>query len=137
MLSEIAAREALPVSFLSKIFQKLVKHGLLTSRRGVQRGYTLAREPRAIALRAVFEAIEGPDLFTRCVFWHHRCGEENPCLAHAAWRAVRGEVLAAFERTTLQNVVDARPPAASPGLPLPAASRPKAPPPRPRRLAPA
>lgn len=108
MLSEIAAREELPLSFLSKIFQKLLKHGLVISRRGVERGYTLAREARAIPLRSILEAIEGPDLFTRCLFSYHRCGEENPCLLHCAWRDVRPQVQAAFERTTLQDVVEAR-----------------------------
>ena len=121
MLSEIAIREALPVSFLSKIFQKLLKHGLVVSRRGVQRGYTLARDARAISLRAILEAIEGPDLFDRCVFSHPRCGEENPCLAHEAWRAVKAEAQAAFEKTTLQDVVDTRPAAASTRTPFPVA----------------
>ena len=116
MLSEIAAREELPLSFLSKIFQKLLKHGLVVSRRGVERGYTLAREARAIPLRSILEAIEGPDLFSRCLFSYHRCGEETPCLIHCAWRDVRPQAQAAFERTTLQDVVDARAaaPAASP-----------------------
>jgi Rrf2 family protein len=108
MLSEIAAHEDLPQSFLSKIFQKLLKHGLVVSRRGVQRGYTLAREARAIPLRTIVEAIEGPDRFDRCVFAHSSCRDENPCLAHLAWGNVRPQVKAAFERTSLQDLVDAR-----------------------------
>lgn len=118
MLAEIAAREGLPQSFLSKIFHKLLKHGLLVSHRGVQRGYTLAREPRAIPLRVVLEAIEGPDLFERCVFSHGHCGEDAPCLIHLAWRDVRPQVQAAFEKTSLQDLVDARgTTAASRGVP--------------------
>lgn len=115
MLSEIAAREKLPHSFLSKIFQKLLRHGLVVSLRGVQRGYTLAREARAIPLRSIIEAIEGPDLFDRCVFPHRRCGEEHPCLVHPAWQDVRPQVQAAFERTSLQDLVNARAAATSPG----------------------
>lgn len=108
MLSEIAAREKLPLSFLSKIFHKLIKHGLIVSHRGVQRGYTLTRDARAIPLRAILEAIEGPDLFERCVFSHRCCGEESPCLIHLAWRDVRPQVQAAFENTTLHDLVKAR-----------------------------
>ena len=136
VLSEIAAREQLPLSFLSKIFQKLHKHGLVVSRRGVERGYALAREARAISIRAILEAIEGPDLFTRCVFAHHGCGEEHPCLAHPAWLAVRNQVQAAFEGTTLEDVVKARGGTTAPAAgPVQAAGRPKAPSARPRRTA--
>ncbi len=114
MLSEIATREGLPLSFLSKIFQKLLKHGLVISHRGVERGYTLARDARAIPVRSILEAIEGPDLFDRCVFLHHRCGEESPCLIHPAWRDVRPQVKDVFEKTTLQDLVEARAAAAGP-----------------------
>lgn len=115
MLSEIAARGRLPLSFLSKIFQKLVQHGLVLSHRGAERGYSLARDARAISLCSILEAIEGPDLFTRCVFAHHRCGDENPCLAHPAWRAVRDQVRAAFEATTLADLAGGRTVADGPG----------------------
>ena len=114
MLSEIAVREELPLSFLSKIFQKLLKHGLVVSHRGVERGYTLSRAARAISLRTILEAIEGPDLFERCVFSHRPCGGESACLVHAAWQGVRPQVQAAFEKTTLQDVVEARAAAAPP-----------------------
>ena len=114
MLSEIAVREKLPLSFLSKIFQKLLKHGLVVSHRGIERGYTLSRAARAISLRAILEAIEGPDLFERCVFSHRPCGGEKACLVHAAWQSVRPQVQAAFEKTTLQDVAEARAAAAPP-----------------------
>lgn len=108
MLSEIAVREELPLSFLSKIFQKLLQHGVVQSHRGVQRGYTLARPAGQITLREALEAIQGPDLFDRCVFAHHRCAEEGHCLVHLAWRDVGPQARAAFERTTLQDLVGAR-----------------------------
>ena len=113
MLSEIAAREGLPLSFLSKIFQKLLKHALVISHRGVERGYTLVRDPKAIPVLSILEAIEGPDLFDRCVFLHHRCGEDSPCLIHPAWRDVRLQVKDVFEKTTLQELVEARAAAAA------------------------
>lgn len=114
MLSEIAASEALPLSFLSKIFQKLLQHGLVLSHRGTRRGYTLAREPRTISLRTILEAIEGPELFNRCLFSHWRCGEGSTCLVHLAWRDVQPQVQVGFEGTTLQHLVDARRAAAPP-----------------------
>ena len=103
-LQEIAAQDNLPAGFLSKIFQKLVRHGLIESHRGVQRGYTLARPAPEITLREVLEAIEGPDLFDRCLFSHRRCGQDGRCLVHPYWGRVRGEVAKFFEEVSLGDL---------------------------------
>lgn len=103
-LQEVASRDNLPPGFLSKIFQKLVRHGLIQSHRGVQRGYTLAHPPSEITLRQVLEAIEGPDLFDRCVFSHRRCGEGGQCLIHPYWRLMRVEVARLFGEVSLDEL---------------------------------
>ena len=104
-LQEVAVQDNLPPGFLSKIFQKLVRHGLIQSHRGVQRGYTLAHPAPEITLRQILEAIEGPDLFDRCVFSHRRCGEAGQCLVHPYWRRVRGEVTTLFEEVSLRDLL--------------------------------
>ena len=81
-LAEIAAARGLPASFLAKTFQKLARHGLVVSHRGPGRGYALARRPDQISLREVLEAIEGAELFSRCLFWNTHCSDSNPCLLH-------------------------------------------------------
>ncbi len=103
-LQEVAVQDNLPPGFLSKIFQKLVRHGLIQSHRGVQRGYTLAHPAAEIALDQILEAIEGPDLFDRCAFSHRRCGEAGQCLIHPYWRGVRGEVTRLFEEVSLRDL---------------------------------
>ncbi|MBI4329479.1 MAG: Rrf2 family transcriptional regulator [Chloroflexi bacterium] len=108
MVSQIAALERLPLSFLRKIFQKLLQHGLIQSHRGARRGYTLVRPAAQITLREILEAIQGPDLFDRCLFAHYRCAEQGACLVHLAWQDVQPQVQAAFERTTLQDLLNAR-----------------------------
>lgn len=123
-LSEIAEAEDLPPSFLAKTFQKLARNGLVVSNRGgTQRGYALARPPQAIRVREILEAIEGPGLFNRCIFWTHRCGEEHPCLLHHRWRHVRDLFVAVLERTTLADVIAADRPVVEAGTEsLPGAS---------------
>ena len=103
-LQEVAAQDNLPPGFLSKIFQKLVRHGLIRSHRGIQRGYTLASPASEITLRQILEAIEGPDLFDRCIFSHRRCGQEGRCIVHPYWGRVRAEVAKLFEEVSLGNL---------------------------------
>jgi Rrf2 family protein len=87
------------------ILQKLVRHGLLQSFRGRQRGYSLARDASEIKVRELLEAIEGPDLFERCIFWGRRCGDSNPCVLHAGWRDIKPYLINYLETTSLISLV--------------------------------
>ena len=104
-LAAIAEAQGLPQSFLAKIFQKLTQYEIVRSFRGATRGYTLGRPPGEITLREVLESIEGPGLFERCIFWSHRCAEDNPCVLHEGWKLIKPKVTAMTEVTTLQDLV--------------------------------
>src|SRR5215470_1851460 len=60
LLREVSNATAIPETFLSKIFQRLVKNGLICSRRGFRGGFHLARPASQITLREVIEALQGP-----------------------------------------------------------------------------
>lgn len=56
----------LPVAYLNKQLQELVRAGLLVSVPGPRGGFALAREPEAISLLDVVVALEGPEDAFRC-----------------------------------------------------------------------
>ena len=58
-IEHLAATEAVPANFLAQILLKLRNHGLITSRRGRQGGYTLARPAPEISLYDILIAVEG------------------------------------------------------------------------------
>ena len=58
-IEHLARTEAVPATFLAQILGKLRNHGLITSRRGNQGGYTLARAPEQISLFDILMAVEG------------------------------------------------------------------------------
>ena len=58
--SRLAAEGQMPERFLLQILRNLVAHGILTSTRGVDGGYSLERPPSEISLLDVIEAIDGP-----------------------------------------------------------------------------
>jgi Rrf2 family protein len=105
LLRDIAVAGKIPASFLSKIFQKLARAGVLHSSRGAIRGYSLARRPKDIKAKEIFLAIEGPDLFDRCIFWSDRCADTDPCPMHARWKPVRQQALEMMEQTTLADLL--------------------------------
>ncbi len=109
-LAEIAVAESLPPSFLAKAFQKLARHGMVIAQRGPGRGYALARRPADISVREVLEAIEGDDLFRRCLFLSTQCSDEHPCPLHHHLNHAVGELQTAIERLSLADLSDRRVP---------------------------
>jgi len=57
---EVASELGVSEAHLAKVFQRLAKVGLLTSRRGPRGGFLLARRSDQISLLEVYEAIDGP-----------------------------------------------------------------------------
>jgi Rrf2 family protein len=58
-IEQLAKTEAVPANFLAQILIRLRDHGLITSRRGNQGGYTLAQAPEDISLHDILVAVEG------------------------------------------------------------------------------
>ena len=56
----LAASQDLPTKFLTAILNDLRRAGLVTSRRGVDGGYRLAKAPRAISVADVMRVLDGP-----------------------------------------------------------------------------
>jgi Rrf2 family protein len=66
-IKEIAKLNEITESYLSKVFAKLRKAGIVRSIAGVNGGYELARKAEDISFWDVVEAIEGPSYFFQCV----------------------------------------------------------------------
>ncbi len=59
-IREIARIESIPWKFLEGILVQMKRAGWVRSRRGVEGGYTLAREPHEIVLGEVIRLLDGP-----------------------------------------------------------------------------
>lgn len=64
---ELATRAGAPRKFLEAILLELTRNQLVMSRRGKFGGYTLAREPGAIAFAEVIRIVDGPLALAPCV----------------------------------------------------------------------
>jgi len=65
-IKQIAELNKLRETYLSKIFAKLSKAGIVRSVTGVKGGYELARQAEDITFWDIIEAIEGPSYFFQC-----------------------------------------------------------------------
>lgn len=79
MDSETLSRElSISKSFLAKILQSLAKNGILKSYKGVNGGFTLAKEPKDIDMSSVMLCVEGkaPAVFD-CSPSHENCPSDK------------------------------------------------------------
>ncbi len=65
-LAEIAARQSISVAYLEQLFSKLERHGLVSSVRGANGGYHLARNADEITVLEIIEAVNETVDATRC-----------------------------------------------------------------------
>ena len=62
MSKKISQAYNLPTEYLLQVMQQLVKSGILTSKKGPNGGFTLARPATEINMLEILEAIDGPVL---------------------------------------------------------------------------
>jgi Rrf2 family protein len=60
MSDTIAKEYKMPLEYLLKILQQLVRAGILNSKRGPHGGFTMGKDPDQITLLDIFDAMEGP-----------------------------------------------------------------------------
>ena len=104
---DISAHEHIPGPFLGKIFQTLVRAGLLKSSKGPGGGFSLAREPDAISLYDIYRAVDGDTYLDACAVGLARCSDDTPCPLHERWKPIRERIRNYLESTSLANMATA------------------------------
>lgn len=101
---EIAAHYNIPPEFLGKVLQKLSRHGLVRSVRGVKGGYALARRPEEITLTDVVEAVDGPITLVDCQCDGRTCRQEALCTIQSTLAGVRQEIRSVLDNVSLHDM---------------------------------
>jgi Rrf2 family protein len=104
MLEQIATGAEVPKDFLAKLFQRLVKAGILKSTKGPKGGFVLARSPHAISLLQVLGAIEGESAIDGCVLGLPQCNAQVPCAQHDLYKPIRQRLTDYLQTTTLADL---------------------------------
>lgn len=86
---DICRTQHITPAFLTKIFQPLVKEGIVGSQRGVGGGFYLCREPKDITVYDIFKIQEDPLYINKCLVKEGNCERDKYCAVHDAWREVR------------------------------------------------
>jgi Rrf2 family iron-sulfur cluster assembly transcriptional regulator len=106
LLHDIAKNQEVPETYLAKIFQDLIKAGLVRSHRGAKGGFCLARPASEISLRQVIEALQGPISLNRCLDVHDSCPRSPTCPISQVLRKGQEQLLAILDAAKLDTLAE-------------------------------
>lgn len=101
---DISKITRVPVSYLSKIMQGLVKAQLVASQRGLYGGFTLTREPDDLTIYDIVQAVEPIPRITSCPLELEGHGG-GLCRFHGILDQALGQTEALFRATKLSDIV--------------------------------
>ena len=104
MVKEIYAPINVPKAYLSKLFQELARHGIISSTRGPKGGFYLTEENRQQPLIRIIEVIEGPVRLTSCMLSLEGCNEQKPCPLHAIMQPSRTKMTRMLEQLSVNDL---------------------------------
>jgi Rrf2 family protein len=102
-LTNLAEAAEVSPAFLSKVLQRLVRAGLVTSRRGKRGGFELLDRGRHASLMDVLNALDGAPALNVCLLdgGCHRCAW---CAAHTVWVEAQARMRDVLTSATIERM---------------------------------
>lgn len=106
--SDVAAATGLALPTVKKLLKLLARGNLVTSVRGAEGGYALAKPASQISAAEILAVIEGPVGITECSTVDSHCEFESQCQVGSAWQRINASIQRGLEAVTLLDLL--RPP---------------------------
>jgi len=103
--ADVAQATGIAVPTVSKLLKSLARAKLVTSTRGANGGYRLARPPQQISAADVIDALEGPVSITECSSSDSDCEHEGVCSVGGAWQRINVAIRRALQDVTLNDLL--------------------------------
>jgi FeS assembly SUF system regulator len=109
--ADVSSATGIALPTVSKLLKSLGRAGLVTSTRGSNGGYRLARDPGAISAADIIDALEGPVSITECSAIDSQCEHEGVCSVGGAWQRVNVAIRRALDDVSLDDLLRSNKPA--------------------------
>jgi len=106
-IKTISENEEISFDYLEKIISKLEKASLIKSKKGVQGGYYLAKNPSKIKIGEIIRILEGDIALVKCISGQKRCmcTRERECLTKSFWKKIQDSLNSALNSLTLKDLI--------------------------------
>lgn len=102
---EVSEMTNIPLPTVTRLLKTLATEGLLTSQRGSQGGYNLAKAPSNISIASIIESFEGPIALIECATDECECTYEADCSTQKPWQKINDSVKTALEEMKLNDMI--------------------------------
>lgn len=100
----VAERVHVETPTISKVLKMLTQAGLVSSSRGANGGYRVARGASEINVAEIIAAIEGPIAMTECSVEQGLCSVEHSCTMRSNWQRISLAVARALQKVSLAEM---------------------------------
>ena len=108
-VKEIAARQGISEKYLEQIISVLHKAGYVTSARGAQGGYRLAKDPKEFTIGMILRLTEGSMAPVTCLEEGAvECERCDTCETLDVWRDIYKAVNQVIDNVTIADLVEKR-----------------------------
>lgn len=104
-LDELADNLNIPRHYLGKVMKRIVKEGIIDSRRGPSGGFQANDKTFQISLLKLFEITGEIKQFNSCILRLRSCSETNPCPLHTESGIIKKQWYALMENTTINDLL--------------------------------
>ena len=108
--ADVANATGIALPTISKLLKSLAKAKLVSSTRGAQGGYRLARPADDISAADIIDALEGPVHITECSADDSSCDFETICNVGSAWQRINVAIRRALGDISLTDLQRSRAP---------------------------
>lgn len=104
-LKAMSERQDISEKYLWHIILPLTRAGMISSIRGSQGGYRLAKPPQKITVLDIYRAVEGPLSLVDCIPNDDNCARSYFCVARDLWKELGDLLEKKMESITLEELM--------------------------------
>jgi len=104
-ISAISLTQEISGKYLEQVIGALRRAELVTSRKGVRGGYSLARDPAEITLWEIISALDNQTVLVDCVLEPEVCDRSDDCLTRSIWTLLSRRMQEFWASFTLADLV--------------------------------
>ena len=101
-VAEIGVQE----DYLEQLLGTLRRAGLVTTVRGAQGGYQLARAPEDITVGDIIDATEGPLSISECISDEGCCHRSGECRTRRVWEYLSNSINGLLQSISLRDMLE-------------------------------
>ena len=100
------AEIGVPEDYLEQLLGNLRRAGLVTTVRGAQGGYQLAKAPQDITVGDIIDATEGPLTISECISDEGCCHRSGECRTRRVWEYLSNSINGLLQSISLRDMLE-------------------------------